>query len=149
MTDAAAPFASTRHGRRATTALAVVAVYLGVLFLWAQFEASAWIVAPLLLVTLPAVWDLISNPVSHVWLDADGLRWQTGSREGHIDLAWLARVRFDTTWDFAVRITMILENDKRITLPPDCKPPHQAFEAALQAHGVATERHHFALWSRR
>jgi len=54
-------------------------------------------------------------------------------------------MRFDTRLDFSVRITVVTADGTRLRLPYDALPPHKGFEAACQAHGLRTERHHFAL----
>ena len=53
--------------------------------------------------------------------------------------------RLDTRLDFSVRATVVLRSGRKIRLPFEATPPHQAFEDALTARGVTVKRFHFQL----
>ena len=98
------------------------------------------------LATLPAVWDIIQDSNAGLNLDQDQLRWHSGKRQGEIDLRDVDYFRFDTRWDFSVRVSMVLASGKRIRLPDESLPPHRQFESLLQQAGFRVERHHFTVF---
>jgi len=144
-TEGMAAYTYHRHARSWTTLLLspVIWATLGAAWLW--LDASSWIVGLLGLFTLPALWEVFSNPASGLTLDQNSLSWFTGKRDAKIALAQIDRVRLDTRLDMSVRATVILRTGRKIKLPFEATPPHRSLEAALQARGVATERHHFTL----
>jgi hypothetical protein len=142
MTD---PFVFEQHARNRKTLLIVVGVWGLLLAALVWLDAAPWIVVFLWAFTLPAVYDLIRNPKAGLHLDAQTLSWFSGRREGEIELTEIAHIRLDTRLDFSVRVTAVLTTGRKIRLPFECTPPHQAFEDALAAQGVKTERHHFQL----
>jgi hypothetical protein len=81
-----------------------------------------------------------------VRLSKDHLEWYTGTRKGALELAEIDYMRFDTRFDFSVRVTAILTNGKRIRLPDEAMPAHKTFEAELTARGIRVDRHHFVVF---
>ena len=138
------PFTHRGSGRSWPVAAVCLLIWAALIATRFGLGASPWILAPIALMTLPALADLVRAPATFLQLDTSGLRWQAGRRNGDIPLNRIDKIRFDTLWDFSIRITLCLTDGRRIRLPPDLRPPHRAFEAALQAHGLTTERHHFA-----
>lgn len=140
-----AAYTYRRHARSRTALLVLPAIWaaLGVGWLW--LDASGWLVGLLGLFTLPALWELFTNPVSGLTLDHDNLSWVTGKRDAKIALAQIDRVRLDTRLDMSVRATVILKTGRKIKLPFEATPPHRALETALHARGITTVRHHFTL----
>jgi len=135
-----------RQGRSARTALVLLAIYAALAAALVWLDAAPWLVTALALPTLPALWELWRNPVSTLELDSRRLSWNSGRQAVSLDLDDIAQVRFDTRWDLSVRVGVRLRNDRLIRVPPQCLPPHRRFEAALQARGVAVERHHFRVF---
>ncbi len=138
-------FSFRKVGRNRAALYTVVAIWFVLLALIILVEAAAWLMAVIGLFTLPALWELYKNPQSGLEFTPDALHWFTGRHEGSLDWAEIDRVRLDTRLDFSVRATAVLHSGKKIRLPYECTPPHQLFEAALNARGVRTERHHFSL----
>jgi hypothetical protein len=136
----------TRQGRsgRVMIVLAAVYVLLGMAVL--TIDAAWWLMAALALPTLPALRDIYINPSAGVRLDPKGLEWHSGRRRGRLELAEIDHMRFDTRWDFSVRVAAVLHDSKRVYLPFESLPPHRAFEAALETVGVRVQRHHFAFF---
>ena len=56
------------------------------------------------------------------------------------------RFRFDTRWDFSVRVSIVLHSGKRIRLPDESLPPHRDLETLLNQAGIRVERHHFTVF---
>lgn len=137
------PFVYESSGRRLSTALTVALIWIALIALRMGLDASFWLLGPIALATLPAIVDLVRDPKVRVTLDDNTLTWQAGRRDGHVPLDYIACARFDTLWDFSVRVTLETTDGRRLKLPPDCTPPHRVFESELRQRDVATVRHHF------
>lgn len=138
-----APYSFTRQGRAPHTVAILIVVYAVLLAAVLLVDAAWWLMAALALPTLPALWDLYADPGAGVQLGAGRLDWHSGRRKGTLDLTEIDHMRFDTRWDFSVRVTAMLRDGKRVRLPYDALPPHHAFETALMAQDVQVIRHHF------
>ncbi|QEE35214.1 hypothetical protein FTO60_05495 [Octadecabacter sp. SW4] len=135
----------TRSGRSLPTALILLAIWLVVLWAVIVIALAWWIAAAVLVFTLPAIWDLVSNRQSHIGLDDTGLYWQSGKHGGTIPLRDIAKVRIDRRLDLSYRIAAVMVDGRKRRLPPDTQPPVDEFEAALNAKGIKTERNPFSL----
>lgn len=142
---AAEAFEFRRNGRNRTTMVTVLAIWtaLGAAILY--LDAALWLMGLVALLTLPAVWELFVNPAAGLDLTDRELSWFTGRRRAHLARGEIERVRLDTRLDFSVRATAVLTTGRKVRLPYECTPPHRILEAALNAHGIRTERHHFSL----
>lgn len=138
-------FSFRKQGRNRAALYTVIAIWFVLLALVLLVEAAPWLMAGVGLFTLPALWELYKNPQSGLDFQPEALRWFTVRREGSIPWGEIDRVRLDTRLDFSVRATAVLHSGRKIRLPYECTPPHQLFEAALNARGIRTERHHFSL----
>ena len=138
-------FTYRHNGRNWSTLLAVTSVWFVLIAAVITVQASLWIVAVLGAFTLPALWDLYRNPASGLSFTQDALTWFTGKRTGTIAWREIDRVRLDTRLDFSVRATAVLQSGRKIRLPYESTPPNEVLEAALNARGIRTERHHFSL----
>jgi hypothetical protein len=143
--DTLTPFTFKRRGRNHAAAVIVVLIWLSLIGAYFYLEASPWVLGVLFLFTLPATVDFARDPESGLSLTHDVLRWHTGARNGEVAFSQIERVRMDTRLDFSVRVTVLLETGRKIRLPFESTPPHEAFEAALKDRGVTTERFHFQL----
>lgn len=144
-TEGMAAYEYRRHARSRTALLVLPALWAALGAAWYWLEASGWLVGLLGLFTLPALWEVFTNPLSGLTLDQSKLSWFTGRRDAKIALAQINHVRLDTRLDMSVRATVVLATGRKIKLPFEATPPHRTLEAALHARGVATERHHFTL----
>lgn len=140
------PFSFTRRNRSPKTIGILIAVYAGLLGLILLFDAAWWLVALPALAALPAVWDVVQNSSAGLKLDRDHLCWHSGRREGELPLQDIDFFRFDTRWDFSVRVSAILTSKKRVRLPDESVPPHRQFEEVLKQAGFRVERHHFTIF---
>ncbi|WP_240336633.1 hypothetical protein [Tropicibacter sp. Alg240-R139] len=134
-----------RHHRQPRTVMILIAVYGGLVALIILFNAAWWIVGGLALFTLPTLWDLATNATAGLSLDGRALSWFSGRRAAEVQLDEIAYLRFDTRWDFSIRVTIYLTTDKCVRMPYDSLPPHRQFEEVAQAHGLRVERHHFTI----
>lgn len=125
--------------------LTVGLIWLGLIGLWLGLEAHPMIVAFLALFTLPACWDLVTDPASGLSLTTDTLSWFSGKRHADVLLSEIDHVAMNTRLDFSVKVTLVLDTGAKIRLPFEATPPDQAFETALAAQGVKTKRTHFQL----
>lgn len=142
----AEPFVFTRQGRSQRTLAVLIAVYAVLLGLILLVDAAWWVMALVALLTLPALWDVYRNPSAGVTLNDTELTWHSGRRRGTLDLAEIEYMRFDTRWDFSIRVSAMLAGKKRVHLPFECVPPHRAFEAAFQARDITVKRSHFSFF---
>ncbi len=135
-----------RRSRSQRMLLILVAVYGGLIALVVTVDAAGWLMALLALPTLPALYDVLKDTRAGLRLSQERLDWYTGKRQGALYLNEIEHMRFDTRWDFSIRVTAYLIGDKKLRLPYEAIPPHRAFEAALTARGVAVKRHHFTVF---
>ncbi|NNE52666.1 MAG: hypothetical protein HKN30_09720 [Sulfitobacter sp.] len=140
-----APFTYHRQGRGRRLAAILLVIWVALVYLWAALDATPWILGFLALFTLPGLNDLIRNPSAGLSLTDETLSWHTGRRSAEIPLEEVDYVRLDTRLDFSVRATAVLKTGRKVRLPFESTPPHQAFEETLKDRGIRTERHHFTL----
>jgi hypothetical protein len=131
------------RSRRAAVVLALVWGVLLALVWW--IALAPWIALVLVLFTLPAAYEFVTDPRSWLCLDDSALAWHSARSEDCVPLEYLLRVRLDTRLDLSVRVTLLLKDGRRVRLPHACTPPHQRLEAELKARGISVERQHFSL----
>ena len=139
------PYSFSRQGRSFRTALILSAIYIVCIAAIILIDAAWWLMLLFSLLTIPALWDLWGNPKSGLVLTQTELSWFTGRRQGSLNFSEIDRMRFDTRWDFSVRVTAILNTQKRVRLPYETLPPHHQFEAELQERDITVIRHHFVV----
>ena len=140
------PYTFERTGRTYGAALVVGAIWIALAAAWLWLEAATWIILGLALFTLPAVLDFARNPASGLHLGTDTLSWHSGRRSAEVALEDIEHMRLDTRLDFSVRATVVLHTGRKIRLPFESTPPHQAFEDALVARDIKVLRFHFQLF---
>ena len=139
-------FVFLRKGRSRRLVPLLILVYATLAGLIILVDAAWWVIGLLAIPTLPALWDLWRNPSAGVRLGETRLAWHSGRRSGTLDLTEIDRMRFDTRWDFSVRVSAVLKGGKRVPLPFESTPPHRDFEAALQDRGIQVKRTHFSFF---
>lgn len=139
-----APYTYARSARNWATLLAVLGVWLAACVAYLVFDAALWIVGVVLLFTLPGIWDLWTGNRAGATLGQQALAWYSGRRHAEVPLDEIDHVRLVTRLDMSVRAVVVLHTGRKLRLPPEATPPHKAFEAALGAHGVSCQRHHFS-----
>lgn len=139
-------FVFVRQGRSHKTIAVLIVVYAVLISLVLLVDAVWWLMLVLALLTLPAVWDLATNPSAGVHLDDTQLRWHSGRRKAVVDLGEIDHMRFDTRWDFSVRVMVVLKTKKKIRLPFEALPPHRAFETVFLERDIPVKRHHFSIF---
>ena len=142
---AAEPFVWERQGRNPVTLYAVLGTWALLIALIVLVDAAPWLMGIIALFTLPAVYELYANPAAGLSIDGDTLSWFSGKRRATLDRAEVQHVRLDTRLDFSVRATAVLTGGRKVRLPYESTPPDKLLEAALNAHGFQTQRHHFSL----
>ncbi|KIC42039.1 hypothetical protein RA27_01120 [Ruegeria sp. ANG-R] len=140
------PYRFIRQNRNPRTVLILICVYAVLIGLMILLDAVWWLIAALALTTLPALWDVVKDTSAGMELTDGTLHWHTGQRRGNVKLSEVDRFRFDTRWDFSVRVTATLKSGKRLRLPDESLPPHRQLEAVLHQAGFAVERHHFRVF---
>ncbi|WP_171167262.1 hypothetical protein [Ruegeria sp. HKCCA0370] len=140
------PYSFARSNRSLRTLAILAGVYAALLALVFLFDAAWWIAGLLSLATLPALWDVVQNTRAGMQLDQDALSWFTGNRQAEVALRDIDHFRFDTRWDFSVRVSIVLHSSKRIRLPDESLPLHRDLETLLNQAGIRVERHHFTVF---
>lgn len=140
-----APFEYVSQGRNPRTIIALAVAYVLLIGAVVVIDAAPWLMGIIGLATLPAIWDLWMNPAAGVTLDDTTLRWFSGRRRAEVALEEITKVRFDARWDFSVRVSLVLDKDRKIRLPAEALPPRDAFDRALQDRGIRTERNPFSI----
>ncbi|WP_171122559.1 MULTISPECIES: hypothetical protein [unclassified Ruegeria] len=140
------PFTYTRHNRTPRTVVILILVYAALISLVILFDAVWWLIGLLALPSLPALWDVVRDTSAGLSLDQNKLNWFTGNRTAEVKLSEIDYVRFDTRWDFSVRVSLITISGKRIRLPDESIPPHTEFESIFERAGIRVERHHFSVF---
>ena len=138
------PFEFTRHGRSWATLIAVLGTWVACLIGFWIFDAAIWLVGVILLFTLPALWDLYAGTRAGASLNDSTLHWFSGNNAVDIPFEQIDHVRLVTRLDLSVRAAIVLTSGRKMRLPPEATPPHEAFETALHARNIATKRHHFS-----
>lgn len=142
---AAERFVYQRQGRNRATLWTVLGVWSALALAILIVDAAPWLMGIMALFTLPALWEIYANPAAGLEMDNQGIMWFTGKRSAALSWVELDHMRLDTRLDFSVRATAILNSGRKIRLPFEATPPHRAFEHALQARDIRTQRHHFSL----
>ncbi len=136
------PLTHHNQGRKPATIAALLAAIAVLAFLY-SIGTVTWFLMVLALFTVPALIDVLRNPTAEFALDDQYMSWRSSSQTVKLPLTRIAKARFDTRWDFSVRVTLILIDNSKMRIPQDAMPPHQGLEDALKARGFTTERHHF------
>ncbi|MBA97677.1 MAG: hypothetical protein V7763_11620 [Sulfitobacter sp.] len=142
MTD---EFRYSRQGRNPGTMIVVAAIWAVLIAAYFWLDAAPLLLGVLALFTVPALWDQIKAPTAGLTLTPTTLGWHSGIRTARVAVTEISRVRLDTRLDFSVRATVVLRSGRKLRIPYEATPPHQALEAQLNANDIKTERHHFSL----
>ena len=137
------PLEFTRKGRTWSTLIALVGTWVILLLIWLVLNAAWWIVLFFFLFTIPAARDIWVGTSAGSRLSTHGLTWYSGAQKVDVPLGDIDHVRLVTRLDMSVRAALVLFSGRKMRMPIESTPPHKDFEAALRAHGVKVERHHF------
>lgn len=133
----------SRRGRSPRLLGLLICIYGALLAAIVLYDAALWLMALMVLPTLPALYDLYTDPEAGLRLDGSTLHWHSGRRRGAVTLDEIEHMRLDTRWDFSVRVTAVLNSGRKLRLPAESLPPHRLLESEMLARGLRVERHHF------
>lgn len=136
------PLTFTHHGRNRRTFIALglaVAVLVGLNAIGTTF----WILAILSVFAVPALVDVLFNPVSTFALKDGVLRWKSATQEAEMRTEQIRSARFDTRLDISVRATLNMVDGSKVRIPNDVLPSPDRLQATLEAYDIPVERHHF------
>lgn len=133
--------------RRPKSMLMIGLTWIILILLWLLMDAALWILIPIGLFTLPAIFEAVRGDVAKLTLSSDALTWQSARHSGQAPVTDIDHLRFDTRLDFAINARLHLINGATIRLPVECVPPYDAFCAALDSAGIRHERHHFSFFN--
>lgn len=132
--------------RRPKALIAISMIWIGLWAIWYGLGAALWLLVPIGLFTLPAVFEAARGDVARLTLDETRLTWRSPRHSGNAPLQDIDHVRFDTRLDFAVNARLRLVDGTTLRLPIECVPPYSAFVDALNQVGIRHERHHFSFF---
>ena len=142
MTD---PFSYERRGRSIVTAILLAVIYailaIGMIFL----SLSQWLVGIVFVFSLPALWDLISDVRSGMSITAQDVSWYHGKNSTTIPLADIKQFRIDLRMDRSVKLTIELENGRKIRVAQPATPPLAELETTLPKAGIPFRKNPFSL----
>lgn len=136
------PLTFTHHGRNRRTFIALglaVAVLVGLNAIGTTF----WILAILSVFAVPALVDVLFNPISTFALKDGVLRWKSATQEAEMRTEQIRSARFDTRLDISVRATLNMVDGSKVRIPNDVLPSPDRLQATLEAYDIPVERHHF------
>ena len=138
------PLVHRRHAR-SPRGVAIVAVALALIIgAVVLIDAAWWIAGIFLVLTLPAIWDLIRNREATLRLDDATLDWSSGRRAQSVPLAQIDQVSLSTTLDFSQRATVQVKSGEKLRIPPECLPGGRQLDRALDARGISNRRSLFS-----
>ncbi|TCL10093.1 hypothetical protein BXY66_2161 [Shimia isoporae] len=136
------PLTFTHYGRNGRTIVSL-AIAVAVLTGLKAIGTMTWILAVLGIFAVPALIDVMFNPVSTFSL-ADGvLRWKSATQEAEMRTDQIRSARFDTRLDISVRATLNMVDGSKVRIPNDVLPSPDRLQATLEAYDIPVERHHF------
>lgn len=136
------PLTFTHHGRNRRTfvALTIAVVILGGL---KAIGTTTWILAILGVFAVPALIDILFNPVSTFALKDGVLRWKSATQEAEMRTDQIRSARFDTRLDISVRATLNMVDGSKVRIPNDVLPSPDRLQTTLEEYDIPVERHHF------
>lgn len=138
-------FIFERHGRSKGTAFVLLIVYAAFAWLWLVLSVAPVIMALCILVTVPALFDLLINPKSGLRLDQENLSWHHGRRNVSIPRHNIQRIHISLRMDRSIKLTVELESGKKIRVTQPSIPPLAILEEALGQQNLPYQKHPFAL----
>ncbi|MEM6636186.1 MAG: hypothetical protein AAF667_09865 [Pseudomonadota bacterium] len=139
------PFEYGYDARTPRAVLSLAAVLAGIIAMRVVFSAALWLVIPLVLLTVPAVWDVWRGHHGRLWIDERAIGWRTAGRaEQSVALGDIDKVNMRVGLDFSQRITLRLTDGTRRKVPLEVTPRGRAIEHRLAERGVTVDRGFFA-----
>ena len=136
-------YEASARGPRAV--MGIAAWWAALLAAYLVFDATLWILLPLALASLPALYEMGKGARATLEIDSDEFRWSSGRRHGRMLRSEVDRVRLDTKLDMSLRMSLVTAEGRKIRLPYECVPPRQSLSDELEAREIKVERHHFSL----
>jgi hypothetical protein len=101
-------------GRNPRSVAVLVLLYSAILMALNILEVAPWLMAVLVLITLPAVFDIAVNRRAGLSLESGRLAWFSGEVSDEAALSHIAHVRFDTRLDLSVRVTVVMLDGRKV-----------------------------------
>ena len=136
-------FRYVRNSRNFRYITTIWVIYTVLCFAYFVINVAWWILAFFVIATLPTIYEIISNRKSDLCLADNKLKCWSGRYKLEMCLTDIDYIRFDTRFDFSVRVSAVTVTDQRIRLPYDALPNAKILELACEAQGLQTKRQHF------
>lgn len=140
-----AAFTFKRQGRTQATVIVLGCVYLALIAAFLLLNVTTWIVLALFLCTLPAIWDLVQNPISGIEITDAAISWFHGKNSATIQKPEIERIKVDLRLDRSVKLTIQLKTGRKIRVTQPSIPPLPQLETALDQFGYAYQKNPFSL----
>ena len=139
------PLTFERLGRSSATAFILAAVYAVLAWLWYALSISPVLMGLLVLVTLPAIFDLIANPKSEFSLDEQNLAWRHGRRNVSIPRHEIERMHIHLRMDRSIKLIVEMKNGRKIRVMQPAIPPLSILEGGFEEQEMPFQKHPFSL----
>jgi hypothetical protein len=96
-------------------------------------------------VTLPLVWDVITNRIGTFTLTENAMTWSFANKVTSHPRQDIDHVVFNTRLDGSRKMTVILTTGHKAIVPPLGTPPFHALSKALDDHRIKYVTRHFSL----
>lgn len=140
-----ASYTFQRHGRTRGTLIVLALVYAALFAAWLLLSVAGWIIVALIVFTLPAIWDLWSNPRSEIEITGAAISWSHGKISATIQKSEIQRIRVDLRLDRSIKLTLILKTGRKIRVTQPAIPPLQQLEDALTRFDYSYVKNPFSL----
>ena len=139
------PLIFERQGRSKSTVIVLAALYVIYLWLWMALSIAPFIMALGIIVTVPALVDLVLNPSSGLRLDHDTLDWHHSKRNVSIPRHQIKQMHIHLRMDRSIKLVTELENGKKIRVMQPATPPLRDLEDGFTRLNMPFQKHPFSL----
>ncbi len=139
------PYTYERRGRSMITAIVLAVIYallaIGLVFL----SLSQWIVGIVFIFSLPAFWDMLSDVRSGMTINDQEVSWFHGKTSASIPRTDIKLFKIDLRMDRSVKLTIGLENGRKIRVAQPATPPLKHLEEILPEAGIPFRKNPISL----
>ena len=94
----------------------------------------------LVLLLLPAVWDLVKDPESQLLITPEFISWHTGPRRESAQISEIDLVHLKTNFELSQRARITMRNGQKLYIPAPCMPPGRQIDSILENQGLDVKR---------
>lgn len=136
---------SYSRAARSWTAYSALGLTLAVWLGLCAIEAHPIVLVVAILPLILLAWELLKNDTSRFRLNDSCLTFGVGSVQTTVRLDRIDLVRLNRRLDLSWRVTIVLSDGQRLRVSPQCIPPIQTLDTALQERNIKIDRVLFTL----